>query len=154
MSTSLSRSLCTRSRQNLTEAMKEEAFAFAKCKVLATQARKKGHGKLAGLLEETAEQHYLKQFVAQAELLGLHRMDQEAVRNAIAEESFVVDILCKLFAREASQDGDNHLARQLNEMRKDEMVCRTNLGKALHRLRGPARAGRKVGNGKRVPHQD
>ncbi|HEY6253789.1 MAG TPA: hypothetical protein VI685_27855 [Candidatus Angelobacter sp.] len=124
-------SFSMRSQQNLIEAMKEEAFAFAKCKVLAQQARKGGNGRLAGTLEKAAEQHYLKHFQEQAELLELFGPDQRKVSVAMVEESFLIDILCKLFACEASQDGDTEVARLLHEMRHHETIQRLQLAEAF-----------------------
>ena len=139
MSDSRRWSLSARSRQNLTEAVKEEAFAFAQYKVLAKQARKRGHRKLSALLEKIAEQHYLKHFTAQTELLGFSANNDQELAQEAAEESFLVEIICKLFAREANQDGDTEVVRRLNKMRQDEMLRRMELGNALRSLNGQAR---------------
>lgn len=85
-----------RSRQNLIEVMKEEAFAFAKCRLLAEQASKRGDRRMAVLLEKTAERHYLRHFKKQAELLELFGPDQRKITEAIIEESLVVDTICKV----------------------------------------------------------
>lgn len=127
-------SITLRSRRNLVEAMKEEAFALAKCRVLARQSRKRGDEGLANLLEKTAEQHYLKHFQKQAQLLGLFGSGQRKVSEEIVEESVLIDIICKLFAREASEDGDIEVARALNAMHHDETIQRMQLGEALRNL--------------------
>ncbi len=129
MSKQGSRSLSLRSRQNLLEAMKEEAFALAQCKMLARQARKDRRKKLADVLEEAAERHYLKHFVRQAELLSGGAPQPFEV--AVVEESLVVDTICKLFARQANQDGDAELARRLDAARADEVLERIALGIAM-----------------------
>ena len=128
------RSLSVRSRQNLTETMKEEALAFAKYMVFAREARKDGRAKLASLLEKRAEQHYLKHFSQLAELLGLVGADRQDVSDAVAEESSVVDVICKLFAREAKQDGDHEVAQCLREMHGEEALHRMEFVQALSRL--------------------
>lgn len=122
------RLVSARGRQNLLETMKEEAFAFAQCKVLSRHARKQRLGKLAALLERIGDEHYLKHFTQLAELLGLSETNQINAGRVFAEESFVIDVICKLFADEATQDGDAELARQLNETRHDELLCRLKLG--------------------------
>jgi rubrerythrin len=136
--------LTMRSRQNLTEAMKEAAFAFAMCRLLAQQERNRGNNRLAGLLEKTAEQHYLKHFREQAELLELFGSDESDGSDAIVEESFVVDIICKIFAREANEDGDTEVARLLSEMHREESACRMRLDKEFQalELKSPTRTRR------------
>jgi rubrerythrin len=134
------RSLSVRSRQNLTETMKEEALAFARYMVFAREARKDGRAKLASLLEKRAEQHYLKHFTQLAELLGLLSGGRQDVCDAVAEDSSVVDVICKLFAREARQDGDHEVAQRLREMHGEEAVHRLEFVRAVSRLQARNRS--------------
>jgi len=135
-------SLTTRGRQNLIEAMKEEAFAFTKCRMLAQRARKNANHRLARLLEETAEQHYFKHFEEQAELLGLFETGK--MSETVVEESCLVDAICKLFAREASEDGDQQVARILNAMHHDETIQRMQLDHAFKKLQSQDEPERKA----------
>jgi rubrerythrin len=133
------RALSVRSRQNLTETMKEEAFALVKCKRFAQQARKYGHARMANRLEKIAERHYFKQFARQADLLGLFPTDLPKASQFLAEESLVVDIICKQFAQEAQEDGDTEVARCLNQSRTEELLQRRRLNQALGRSGGHLR---------------
>jgi rubrerythrin len=142
MNSSHRRSLSARSRQNLIETMKEEAFALAKCKIFAQKADQCGQDRLADLFDRTAEQHYLKHFAAHAELLGLLKTNEQQMNQALVEESLVVDIICRLFAQEARQDGDTEMAKRLNETRCDELTRRMELNDAFVRLTAPARTGK------------
>ena len=63
--------ISARSRRNLVEAMRGEAFAFAKYKLFARQARMHGDNELADLFDKTAEQEYMEHFAEQADLLEL-----------------------------------------------------------------------------------
>jgi rubrerythrin len=80
--------ISARSRQNLMDAMRGEAFAFAKYKLFARQARSNGDCELADLFDKTADQEYLEHFVEQADLLQLVGTDEQDVTNALAGESF------------------------------------------------------------------
>ena len=83
--------ISVRSRRNLMEAMRGEAFAFAKYKLFARQARNNGDNELADLFDKTADQEYLEHFMEQADLLQLAGSDEQDLANAIAGESFEVD---------------------------------------------------------------
>src|SRR6185369_17497921 len=104
--------LSERSRKNLLEAMRGEAFAFAKYKLFARQARKHGHNDLAVLFDKTADQEYMEHFMELADLLELVGTDEQDVTNAIAGESFEVDTFYKRFADEAREDGDDRVAHR------------------------------------------
>ena len=126
--------ISARSRKNLVEAMRGEAFAFAKYKVFARQARMHGDNELAGLFDKTADQEYMEHFAEQAELLGLAGSDEEDVTNAIAGESFEVDTLYKHFADEAREDGDEKVAERFDEIRRDEAFHQLAFQEALIKL--------------------
>jgi rubrerythrin len=114
-----------RSRQNLLEAMRGEAFAFAKYNLFARQARKNGR---------TADQEYLEHFTELAELLQLVGTDEQDVTNAIAGESFEVDTFYKRFADEAREDGDEQVAHRFEEIRRDEAYHQLAFQEALIKL--------------------
>jgi rubrerythrin len=126
--------ISARSRKNLIEAMRGEAFAFAKYKVFARQARMHGDNDLAALFDKTAEQEYMEHFAEQAGLLELAGTDEEDVTNAIAGESFEVDTLYKRFADEAREDGDEKVADRFEEIRRDEAYHQLAFQEALIKL--------------------
>jgi rubrerythrin len=123
-----------RSRQNLLEAMRGEAFAFAKYNLFARQARKNGRNELADLFDRTADQEYLEHFTELAELLQLVGTDEQDVTNAIAGESFEVDTFYKRFADEAREDGDEQVAHRFEEIRRDEAYHQLAFQEALIKL--------------------
>ena len=126
--------ISARSRKNLEEAMRGEAFAFAKYKVFARQARLHGENELAALFDKTADQEYMEHFAEQAELMELAGTDKEGLTNAIAGESFEVDTLYKRFADEAREDGDEKVADRFEEIRRDEAFHQLAFQEALIKL--------------------
>ena len=132
--------ISARSRKNLMEAMRGEAFAFAKYKLFAKQARKNGDNELADIFDKTAEQEYLEHFVEQADLLQLVGTDEQDVTNAIAGESFEVDTLYKQFAEEAREDGDEQVAHRFEEIRRDEAFHQLAFHEALIKIQTRQRA--------------
>ncbi len=126
--------ISARSRKNLMEAMRGEAFAFAKYKLFAKQARNNGDNELADIFEKTADQEYLEHFVEQADLLQLVGTDEQDVTNAIAGESFEVDTLYKQFAEEAREDGDEEVAHRFEEIRRDEAFHQLAFHEALIKI--------------------
>lgn len=110
-----------RSHKNLLEAMKGEAFAFAKYKLYARQARQSGRYEVADLFDRTADQEFFEHFAEEAELLGLVKTDEQDIKDAIAGESFEVETMYKNFAEEAMADGDAQVAHRFLEVRQDEM---------------------------------
>lgn len=126
--------LSARSRKNLAEALRGEAFAFAKYKLFARQARKNGHQDLAILFDKTADQEYMEHFNELADLLQLADTDERDVTDAIAGESFEIDTLYKDFARQAREDGDEQVARRFEEIRHDEAFHQLAFQEALIKL--------------------
>jgi len=126
--------ISARSRKNLIEAMRGEAFAFAKYKLFAKQARNNGDNELADIFDKTADQEYLEHFVEQADLLQLVGTDEQDVTNAIAGESFEVDTLYKQFAEEAREDGDEQVAHRFEEIRRDEAFHQLAFHEALIKI--------------------
>ena len=126
--------LSARSRRNLMEAMRGEAFAYAKYKLFAKQARNNGDNELADIFDKTADQEYLEHFVEQADLLQLVGTDEQDVTNAIAGESFEVDTLYKKFAEEAREDGDEQVAHRFEEIRRDEAFHQLAFHEALIKI--------------------
>ncbi|HET8889619.1 MAG TPA: ferritin family protein [Candidatus Angelobacter sp.] len=126
--------ISARSRRNLLEAMRGEAFAFAKYKLFAKQARNNGDSELADIFDKTADQEYLEHFVEQADLLQLVGTDEQDLTNAIAGESFEVDTLYKQFAEQAREDGDEQVAHRFEEIRRDEAFHQLAFHEALIKI--------------------
>lgn len=126
--------LSERSRKNLVDAMHGEAFAFAKYKLFAKQARKNGRNDLAELFDKTADQEYLEHFAEQADLLHLVGTDEQDLVNAIAGESYEVDTFYPQFAEEAREDGDEQVAHRFDEIRHDEAYHQLAFQEALIKL--------------------
>jgi len=127
--------LAARTRKNLLDAMRGEAFAFAKYKVFAKQARKNGNIELADLFEKTADQEYFEHFLELAELLQLAGTDEQDIVDAIAGESFEADdAFYKQFADEARCDGDQQAADRFEEIRRDETYHQLAFQEALIKL--------------------
>ncbi len=143
--------LTARTRKNLLDAMHGEAFAFAKYKIFAKQARKNGHNDLADLFEKTAEQEYFEHFIELAELLQLAGTDEQDLVDAIAGETFEVDGLYKQFADEARLDGDQAAADRFQEIRHDETYHQLAFQEALIKLQTRERSSR---GGRRSKAQD
>jgi rubrerythrin len=127
-------SISPRSRKNLLDAMRGEAFAYAKYKLFAKQARESGHFEVADLFDRTADQEFFEHFAEQAELAGLVGSDEQDISDAIAGESFEVDTMYKKFAEEASADGDNQVAHRFEEIRHDETEHQLAFEEALLKL--------------------
>lgn len=129
-----------RSRTNLLEAMRGEAFAFAKYKLFASRARIHGDNELADLFDKTADQEYMEHFAEQADLLEFAGTDKQDVTNAIAGESFEVETLYKGFAEQAREDGDEQVAHRFEEIRRDEAFHQLAFQEALIKLQTRERA--------------
>ena len=126
--------ISARSRTNLLEAMRGEAFAFAKYKLFAKHARANGDNELADLFDKTADQEYMEHFTEQADLLQLVGTDEQDLTDAIAGESFEVDTLYKRFAEEAREDGDEQVAHRFEEIRQDEAFHQLAFQEALLKI--------------------
>lgn len=123
--------ISARSRKNLLEAMHGEAFAYAKYKLFAKQARESGHFEVADLFERTADQEFFEHFAEEAELMGLVGNTEQDVKDAIAGESYEVDTMYRKFADEAKADGDAQVAHRFEEIRQDETTHQLGFEEAL-----------------------
>lgn len=127
-------SISPRSRKNLLEAMHGEAFAYAKYKLFAKEARENGHFEVADLFDKTADQEFFEHFHEEAELVGLVGSDEQDIHDAIAGESYEVDTMYKKFAEEAKADGDAAVAHRFEEIRQDETTHQLAFEEALMKL--------------------
>jgi rubrerythrin len=127
-------SISPRSRRNLLDAMKGEAFAYAKYKVFAKQARERGHLDVAELFDKTADEEFFEHFNEEAGLLGLVGTDVQDLDLAITDESFEIDTMYKNYAQQAREDGDEPVAARFDEIRKDEIKHQLAFEEALIKL--------------------
>ena len=126
--------LSPKTAQNLTTAMKGEAFAHAKYLLYAEEARKSGNSELADLFEKTAKVERLEHFAEEAQLLGLIGDNQANLRDAIKGESYEVETMYREFAQQADKAGDKAAANLFAEIRKDETGHRDQFKSALDKL--------------------
>ena len=131
MKPDIPRAISLRSRKNLLAAMKDESFTYVKLKLFAKAARHHGHAELADLFDRTADREYLDHLAKLAALLGLSGTDEQNLNRAIEDESFEIDQLYTVFAREALEDGDLDVAEQFSAIRHEEAVHRLAFEEAL-----------------------
>jgi rubrerythrin len=120
--------------ENLTTAMKGEAFAYAKYLLYADHARKAGNTELADLFEKTAKVERFEHFSEEADMAGLVGNDQANLRAAIKGESYEVATMYRDFAKQAAAAGDKAAAKLFEEIRNDEMKHRDEFQAALNKL--------------------
>ncbi len=111
-------------RQDLLNAMKNEAFAYLKYTMFAEQARKNGNEVLAGILEHTAEDEFEKHFKAHAKLYGLLKGDYENLINAMSAEFVEATQMYQEMAKRAEAAGDKEAVKHFGEFARDEIEHR------------------------------
>lgn len=119
------------SKNNLMDAMKGEAFAYAKYKLFEAAARKNGNTKLADLFSKTADIELNEHFKEFAELYGLVGTDKQNIQNAFNGETLEVEVTYKTFADEAREANDEKVANRFDEVRKDEIKHQKAFASAL-----------------------
>jgi rubrerythrin len=108
-------------REDLLNAMRGEAFAYASYMLFAETARRNGKSGIADLFEATARTELLEHFAQQAALTGLVGGDADNLRHAIEGESHEIDVLYPSYAEHARAAGDAAAADRLDEIRRDEL---------------------------------
>lgn len=119
---------------NLSTAMRGEAFAYAKYLLYAEHARKSGNKELAELFERTANTERFEHFAEEAHLAGLVGSDADNLKDAIKGESYEIDLMYLEFVGEAMAAGDTVAAARFEEIRHDEMGHRDAFKSALAKL--------------------
>jgi rubrerythrin len=125
-------------RQNVLTALHGEAFAFARYKLFATQARETGDADLAAMFNGIAEVELEEHFAELAELIGLVGADADNIQAAIRDENAEVEEVYLRFAEEARAAGDSAAAERFDEIREDELAHEHALEAALERIEVPA----------------
>lgn len=122
-------------KQNLSTAMHGEAFAFAKYKLFAEEARGAGDAKTADLFEQTARTERFEHFREEARLAGLTGTVSDNLKDALKGESYETETMYREFAEQAEQAGEHEAAQRFEEIRKDEAKHRDAFAAALTSLR-------------------
>jgi rubrerythrin len=106
-------------REALKTAMLDEAFAAAKFKLFAEQARRSGKKELAHLMEVASNMEY-GHFLRWAELYRLVGTDAQNVRAAVNDEINDDVKLYDRLASEAKARGENGLAEHFEQVKVQE----------------------------------
>ncbi|HSC49333.1 MAG TPA: ferritin family protein [Gaiellaceae bacterium] len=119
---------------NLITALHGEAFAYARYRLFAAQAREEGDLDLAEMLEGLAAVELNEHFAELAELAGLVGGDLENLELALRDENLEVEETYPSFANQARAAGELAAAERFDEIRADELEHARTLETALERL--------------------
>jgi rubrerythrin len=125
----------TITKEHLLEAMKGEAFAFAKYMLFARDARAEGHEEIAALFEKTAQEEGHEHFRELAILYGLSGTTEENLKNAIQGETEEVEHTYVRFRKASRAAGDTAVADRFEEIRHDERIHDARFRQAQSKLR-------------------
>ncbi len=123
---------------NLTTAMRGEAFAYTKYLLYGQHAQQSGNTQLGNLFEQTAKTERFQHFSEEAQLAGLVGNDTDNLRDAIAGEASEINTMYFKFAQEADSVSDFSAAKLFREVRDDERVHRDAFQQALAKLQMPS----------------
>lgn len=122
-------------QQDLENAMKGEAFAYAKYMLYAQQARAHGHPDIAALFERTANTERMEHFRQHADLAGLMASsDADNLRSAMAGEQYETSRMYPEMAARARKAGDTQVAERFTEIGRDESKHHDQFAAALAKL--------------------
>jgi rubrerythrin len=119
---------------NLLDALRAEAFAHARYRLYAEQARGNGRGELARLFEETASEG-LRHFGELAALSGLVGADERNLEQWREVAEYEVETMYPVFAEHARAAGEAAPATCFEQLRDDARTRRTAFADALAQLR-------------------
>lgn len=129
-------------QKDIEDAMKGEAFAYAKYMLFAQQARERGNPELADLFERAAKMERMEHFREHAELAGLLKgSDADNLRNAMAGERYEKTTMYPQMAERARQAGDRQAAERFTEIGRDEGKHYAGFEAALKKLESRSRPG-------------
>ena len=126
-----------KTQENLLAALHGEAFAHARYRLFAAQAREEGDLDLAEMLEGIAAVELTEHFAELAVLARLVGADADNLAVAIQDESSEVDETYRSFAEQARAAGETAAAERFEEIRADEREHLRTLETALERLALP-----------------
>jgi rubrerythrin len=132
------RTMDGKTHENLLAALHGEAFAYARYRLFAQAARKRGDNTLASMFDGIAAVELDEHFAELAELAGLAGTDVDNLRTALHDENDEVEALYPEFARQARSAGEHAVAARFEEMAEDELEHEKTLEQVLGRLEVPA----------------
>jgi len=124
--------------ENVVAALHGEAFAYARYRLFANAARKRGDDRLASMFDGIASAELDEHFAELAELAGLVGTDVDNIRTALQDENDEVESLYPEFAKQARSVGEVAVAERFEEIVEDEREHEKTLEQALERLVVPA----------------
>ena len=124
--------------ENVVAALHGEAFAYARYRLFAHAARKRGDDKLASMFDGIAGVELEEHFAELAELVGLAGTDVDNIRAALQDEDEEVESRYPEFAEQARSVGEVAVAERFEEIVEDEREHEKTLEQALERLVVPA----------------
>lgn len=124
--------------RNVVAALHGEAFAYARYRLFANAARKRGDDRLASMFDGIASAELDEHFAELAELAGLVGTDVDNIRTALQDENDEVESLYPEFAKQARSVGEVAVAERFDEIVEDEREHEKTLEQALERLVVPA----------------
>lgn len=124
--------------ENVIAALHGEAFAYARYRLFANAARKRGDDRLASMFDGIASAELDEHFAELAELASLVGVDTDNIRAALQDEDEEVEARYPEFARQARSVGEVAVAERFEEIVEDEREHEKTLEQALERLVVPA----------------
>jgi len=97
--------LSQKTKENLSTAMRGEAFAYAKYKLYAKHAEQNGDAELAELFTTAANIERFQHFAEEAQLAGVVGSDAANLKDAIKGESYEVETMYRQFAEPLESHG-------------------------------------------------
>jgi rubrerythrin len=122
---------------NLLDALRAEAFAYARYRLYAQRAREHARMELARRFEEIARAEF-EHFAQLGGAYGLVGSDERNLEQARDAEEFEAETMYPVFAEHARVAGEIELADRLEEIREDERAHRSEFIDALAELRVPS----------------
>jgi rubrerythrin len=102
------------------EALRGEAYAYARYRLYAAAVRSRGNERLAELFEQTAQVELDEHFAELAALAGLGERDEDCLRDALLGEAEEADTIYPEYAERAARNGDGAAAERFAELAADE----------------------------------
>jgi rubrerythrin len=128
----------TQTRANLMTALHDEAFDYARCMLMATEAREEGDLQAAELLEGIAGIGLREHFAELARLAHLVGGDADNLVSVIQDESMHRAGTYRRFAEQARATGELEVAEYFEQIRADERDDVDALERAVEHLEVPA----------------
>jgi rubrerythrin len=125
------------SLNDVLEAMRGEAYAYARYRFNAAAARARGRDDLAELFERTARVELDEHFTQLAALTDLAETDERMLRDAIEGELEEAETIYPAYAERAAGGGDVSIAARFAELARDEAAHLEAFRAALDELSSP-----------------